>query len=49
MLLAACIAFYRGWRIHTGPYAHMAFGLGAVALALAVWHLMRKPAKPRVE
>jgi hypothetical protein len=47
MLLAAGIAFYRGWRIHTGPYAHMAFGLGVLALALAVWHLIRKPAPKR--
>jgi hypothetical protein len=43
MLLAAGIAFYRGWKIHTGQYALMAYGLGALALGLAVWHLTRKP------
>lgn len=38
MIVAAAIAFWRGWQIHTGRYAWMAFGLGVVALGLAVWH-----------
>lgn len=41
MLIAAGIAFYRGWKIHTGSYALMAYALGALALGLAVWHLTR--------
>jgi len=41
MLVAAGIAFYRGWRIHTGNHALMAYVLGAFALGLAVWHLTR--------
>jgi hypothetical protein len=43
MLLAAGFAFWRGWHLHTGTYAWMAYGLGVAALALAVWHFMRKP------
>ena len=38
MIVAAAIAFWRGWQIHHGPYAWMAYGLGVVAVALALWH-----------
>jgi uncharacterized membrane protein len=48
MLLAAGVAFWRGWKIHTGNTALLAYGLGTLALGLAVWHLTRKPDKPRV-
>ena len=34
MLLAAGVAFYRGWKIHTGREALLAFGLGLAALGL---------------
>ena len=47
MLVAAAIAFYRGWRIHTGQLAWIAYGLGLLALALALWHLLRPPPAPR--
>ncbi len=47
MLLAAAIAFYRGWQIHSGHYAWLAYGLGIVALALGAWHFIRKPPEPR--
>ena len=40
MIVAAAIAFWRGWQIHTGRYAWMAYGLGVLALALAVWHFV---------
>jgi len=39
MIVAAVFAFWRGWQIHHGQYAWMAYGLGVVALALGVWHL----------
>jgi len=48
MLVAAAFAFYRGWQIHTGHTAWAAYGLGTVALALAAWHLMRRPPAPRI-
>jgi hypothetical protein len=47
MLLAACVAFWRGWKIHTGHVALLAYGLAVVALSLAFWHLTRKPDPPR--
>ncbi len=46
MLVAAGIAIWRGWTIHTGLYAWGAYGLGVLALGLALWHLTRK-AEPR--
>ena len=48
MLLAACFALWRGWRIHAGHMAVLAYSLGALAFALGVWHLTRKPDRPRV-
>ncbi len=43
MLVAAGFAFWRGWKIHSGAHAWMGYALGVLALALAVWHLTRKP------
>jgi fumarate reductase subunit D len=40
MIIAAAIAFWRGWQIHTGRYAWMAYGLAVLALALAAWHFL---------
>jgi hypothetical protein len=48
MLVAAGIAFWRGWKIHTGHVALLGYSLGTLALGLAIWHLTRKPDKPRV-
>jgi len=47
MLLAAAAAIWKGWQIHRGERAMLAYGLGALALALAVWLLTRKPPQPR--
>ncbi len=47
MLAAAAVAIWRGWQIGTGPYALLAYGLAALALALGVWHLRRKPSPLR--
>ncbi|MFP5277213.1 MAG: hypothetical protein ACLGPM_08855 [Acidobacteriota bacterium] len=43
MLLAAAVAFWKGWQIHHGHMAIMAYLLGALALAVAVWHFTHKP------
>ena len=48
MLVAAAIAFWKGWQIHHGESAVLAYGLGAIALALGVWHLSRKAPRPRL-
>jgi len=47
MLLAAAAAIWKGWQIHRGERAVLAYGLGALALALAVWLLTRKPPQAR--
>ena len=41
MALAACVAFWRGWQIHTGRVALLAYALGVAALGLAMWHFRR--------
>jgi hypothetical protein len=43
MLLAAAVAIWKGWQIHRGETAILAYGLGAMAIALGVWHITRKP------
>lgn len=47
MLVAAALAIWKGWQIHRGETAVLAYGLGAMALALGVWHLMRKTPQSR--
>jgi hypothetical protein len=42
MLVAAGVALYKGWKIHTGTQAWLAYGLGVAALGLAIWHLTRQ-------
>jgi hypothetical protein len=48
MLIAAALSIWKGWEIHRGETAVLAYGLGAMALALGVWHLTRKAPRPRV-
>jgi hypothetical protein len=40
MIVASAFAFWRGWQIHHGRYAWMAYGLGFLALALSAWHFV---------
>jgi hypothetical protein len=48
MLTAAVLAIWKGWEIHRGEMAVLAYGLGALALAVGVWHLTRKAPAPRL-
>lgn len=48
MLLAAGFAVWKGWKIHTGAHAWMAYGLAAPALGLAMWHFTRKSDTRRI-
>ena len=48
MLLAAGVALWKGWRIHSGHSAMLAYGLAVLALAMAVWHFTRKEPRARV-
>jgi uncharacterized membrane protein len=41
MLVAAAVAVWKGWKIHAGSHAWLAYGLAAVALGMAIWHLTR--------
>ena len=47
MLIAAVLAIWKGWQIHRGEMAVLAYGLGAMALAVGVWHLSRKAPAPQ--
>ena len=48
MVVAACVAFFEAWRLRATHFALSALGLGALALALGLWHLLHKPPRPRV-
>jgi hypothetical protein len=48
MLIAAALAIWKGWEIHRGEMAVLAYGLGALAWAMGFWHLTRKAPPPRV-
>jgi hypothetical protein len=42
MVFAAGVALWKGWQIHTGPHALLAYALAALALGMATWHFTRK-------
>jgi len=46
LLVAGCLAFYQGWKIHVGSHALWAYGMGVLAFAVGVWRLTRKPGQP---
>ena len=48
MLVASAFAFYKGWKIHTGSTALLGYGLGVMALGLAIWHLTRPAVQRRL-
>ncbi|MGC1424045.1 MAG: hypothetical protein WA815_16955 [Terracidiphilus sp.] len=48
MIVAAGFAFWRGWQIHHGHNAWMAYGLGVLALGLAVWHFSHGEPRTRI-
>ena len=47
MLIAGSLAIWKGWEIHRGEMAVLAYGLGVMALAVGVWHLTRKGPRAR--
>jgi heme exporter protein D len=48
MMVAAAFGFWRGWQIHHGRYAWVAYGLGVSALVLAVWHFVEGARRTRI-
>ena len=47
MILASGVALWKGWQIHHGRTAVLAYALAVLALAMGVWHLVRKAPGPR--
>jgi len=47
LLAAGVLALWKGWMIHRGQMAVLAYMLGVLALALSIWHLTRRAAPPR--
>jgi hypothetical protein len=43
LILFGILAIYRGWTVHTGQHALLAYALGVVALAIGAWRVTRKP------
>lgn len=48
MLLAAVLAFWKGWQLHRGQMAMMAYLLGVLALAVAIWHFTHRAPRRRI-
>ncbi|HEX9199117.1 MAG TPA: hypothetical protein VF865_06125 [Acidobacteriaceae bacterium] len=49
MLALGVFALYRGFvMMHARQSTWMPFGLGALAIAIGIWRLTRKPPKPRI-
>jgi hypothetical protein len=51
LIALGVFALYEGWRmmmLHVGQRAWFAIALGAVAIALGVWRMMRKEDRRRV-
>lgn len=50
LIVLGVFALYQGWRLtqlHAGQRAWFALVLGAVAIALGVWRMMRKEVRRR--
>lgn len=45
LLAAGAYAVYAGWKIHAGQHALLAYGLGALAIAVGIWRILRKEPK----
>jgi hypothetical protein len=49
MLIAGALAIWKGWQIHRGEMAVLAYGLGALALTVGVWRMTRKGPPVRLQ
>jgi hypothetical protein len=41
LVLFGVLALYRGFTLHGGAHAWIAYGLGVAALGLGAWHIVR--------
>ena len=46
MIVLSFVALYQGWTTHSGQRALLAYGVAALAFAVGVWRLTRKPPQP---
>jgi hypothetical protein len=47
LIVVSVFALYKAWIFHTGPQATLAYVVGALALGVGIYRLVRKPAAPR--
>ena len=48
LIAVGIFVIYRGWMIHAHQAVWPFYGMGALAIALGLWRLLRKPPKPLV-
>ncbi len=46
LIVLGVLALYRGWTLHSGQGALIAYALGALSLAIGVWRVTRKESRP---
>jgi hypothetical protein len=42
LIIFGVLALYRGWTLHTGRTALLAYALGVVSLGIGAWRVTRK-------
>jgi hypothetical protein len=45
LIIFGILALYRGWTLHAGASALLAYALGAVSLAIGGWRVTRRTAR----
>jgi hypothetical protein len=43
LIVFGVLALYRGWTLHAGRTALLAYALGVVSLAIGAWRVTHKP------
>lgn len=47
LIVFGILALYRGWTLHAGAQALLAYGLGVVSLAIGGWRVSSRNARRR--
>jgi hypothetical protein len=48
LIVFGLLALYRGWTLHTGRTALLAYALGVISLAIGAWRIAHKPQRPQI-
>jgi hypothetical protein len=48
LIIFGILAVYRGWTLHAGLQALLAYALGVVSLAIGGWRVSRRTARRRL-